>query len=106
MICDLAQTYQIYDWRSVPGPLLVTLVSGLGEDSRIGRLRDGRRASLGTYFLAELCDMLEVLILGLAGKEGSPNRAGLLVTKQGAGSSSGYTREEYDQLRARIMKEG
>ena len=35
MICDLAETYQIYDYRRVPGRLLGTLVAGLGANSRV-----------------------------------------------------------------------
>lgn len=105
MICDLAETYRIYDWRAMPVSLLATLVAGLSEDSRVGRAKDGRRVSLGTYFIAELCDMLELLILGLSGKDGSPNRTeSLCVQTDEQKASKGYTVDEFARLREQIMR--
>ena len=105
MICDLAETYRIYDWRALPVSLLATLVSGLDEDSRIKRIRDGRRVSLGTYFLAELCDMLEALILGLSGKDGLPNRTeSLYIQTDEEKASKGYTVDEFARIREKIMR--
>ena len=34
-ICDLAETYRIFDYRALPVGLLATLSFGLREDSRI-----------------------------------------------------------------------
>ena len=35
LVCDLAETYGIFDMRALPVTLLATLASGLREDSRI-----------------------------------------------------------------------
>ena len=35
LICDLAETYHIYDWQSYPLGLIATLAAGLRDDSRI-----------------------------------------------------------------------
>ena len=35
LICDLAETYHIYDYRSLPVKLVATLSAGLRDDSRI-----------------------------------------------------------------------
>ena len=35
MICDLAETYHIYDYESLPVDLIATLVVGLRENSRV-----------------------------------------------------------------------
>lgn len=85
---------------------LATFVDGLNKDSRIGRIRDGRKVDIGTYYLAELCDMLEALLLGLSGKDGAPNRSGALLIEKTEKKSSGYTVDEFNQLRERIMKKG
>ena len=37
MICDLGETYQIYDYKSYPVSLIATLAVGLGPESRIKR---------------------------------------------------------------------
>lgn len=43
LICDLAETYGIYDYRSLPVRTVATLSVGLREDSRIKtKLRGGR----------------------------------------------------------------
>ena len=106
LLCDLAETYRIYDYRSIPVRMLATFVAGLDEDSRVGRIRDGRKVSIETYYLAELCDMLEALLLGLSGKNGSPNRCEALLIKKAEDKPGTYTVDEYNRLRERIMKKG
>lgn len=55
-ICDMAETYRIYDIRSVELPYLAVLASGLGMDSRIRRKTYGLKASWSTVMLAMLID--------------------------------------------------
>lgn len=55
-ICDMAETYRIYDIRSVELPYLAILASGLGMDSRIRRKTYGLKASWSTAMLAMLID--------------------------------------------------
>lgn len=56
LICDMAETYQIYDIKSVPLPYLAILASGLGMDSRIALKAHGLKASWTTVMLAMLID--------------------------------------------------
>ena len=35
LICDLAETYQIYDYKSLPAYMVATFSVGLRENSRI-----------------------------------------------------------------------
>ncbi len=58
VICDLAEVYSVYDYRSLPVKLLGTLCSGLGPDSRIAMKMTGRNASRDTILLAMIRDML------------------------------------------------
>lgn len=41
LICDLAETYGIYDYRSLPPRTVATLTVGLREDSRVRAKRNG-----------------------------------------------------------------
>lgn len=61
VICDLAQTYGVLHYRSLPVPLLAALVAGLGEDSRIGRKMSGAAACADTLLLAAAVDRLGLL---------------------------------------------
>lgn len=61
MICDLAETYQIYDYRRVPGRLLGILVAGLGADTRIGRKINGVRGDVADVLLAQILDGVRFL---------------------------------------------
>ena len=61
VICDLAETYQIYDYRRVPGRLLGILVAGLGADTRIGRKINGVRGDVADVLLAQILDGVRFL---------------------------------------------
>lgn len=61
LICDLAETYNIYDYRRVPGRLLGILVAGLGADSRIGKKVNGVRGSVSDVLLAQILDGVRFL---------------------------------------------
>lgn len=56
MICDLAETYHIYDYKRVPGRLLGTLVAGLGVNSRVSQKLAGLEAPMDTVLTALLVD--------------------------------------------------
>ena len=61
LICDLAETYQIYDYRSLPVKLVATLSAGLRENSRIKLKAVGSPVDLDTIILATLSDNLTML---------------------------------------------
>lgn len=66
LICDLAETYNIYDYRSLPVELVATLSSGLRDDSRI-KLRAVRSSvSRETIMLAAVADNLSLLRAGFS----------------------------------------
>lgn len=59
LICDLAETYNIYDYRSLPVRLVATLSAGLRDDSRIKLSRAGFTAQQNTMLLAIIADRIE-----------------------------------------------
>lgn len=62
LICDLAETYQIYDYRQLP-PMSVAVFSyGLKNDSRIKMKINNQQVSLDTLLLAGVSDKLNMLI--------------------------------------------
>lgn len=61
LICDLAETYGIYDYKALPVPMLATLCSGLREDSRIKLKIAGSPESAQNLLLADIADGIKVL---------------------------------------------
>lgn len=62
LICDMAETYHIYDWRSLPVRLAATLAAGLRENSRIKMKMSGSTVSLETMLTANMADCLRILL--------------------------------------------
>ena len=60
LICDFAETYHIYDYRSLPASMAATLAVGLRDDSRIKRKiiqeESGLRVSSTELLLSILID--------------------------------------------------
>lgn len=66
LICDLAETYGIYDYRSLPARTVATFSVGLRDNSRIKTILRGGRAMDDTDVLIalvhdRLADVLTVL---------------------------------------------
>ena len=66
LICDLAETYQIYDYRSLPVRMAATLAAGLRDTSRITTKTTEVKASTTNTILAIIADHLGAIrrILG------------------------------------------
>lgn len=62
LVCDLAETYGILDYKALPVPLLATLSSGLRDTSRIKMRVNGMRATTDTLMLAAAVDKLATLV--------------------------------------------
>ena len=60
LICDLAETYHIYDYRSLPLQLVATLSAGLRDDSRIKLRFADSPVSQDTLLLATIIDKIEL----------------------------------------------
>lgn len=56
LVCDLAETYHIFDYKAVPVPLLATLVCGLREDSRIQCKMAEMPISMNLFFMSAIYD--------------------------------------------------
>lgn len=68
-MCDLVQTYGIFDYKQYSCKLIATLVSGLGGNSRIARIESGAKASEEAVLLAYVADYLGCIAAFLMGRE-------------------------------------
>jgi len=66
LICDLAETYHIFDYRSLPVQLVATLSAGLRENSRIMLKVTDSKVGLDTYLLAAIADNLTLFRAGFS----------------------------------------
>ena len=62
LICDLAETYHIYDWRSLPARLTATYAAGLRADSRTIMKLNGQKYRSELFLLAAAVDRLSLLV--------------------------------------------
>ena len=110
LICDLAETYQIYDYRSLPVKLVATLSAGLRGDSRIKLLAADTPVSQDTLLLATIADRIEYFRYSFAdkGRDKPVSLVEALVgsnKKKTKGVTGFRTPAEYEAARARIIGE-
>lgn len=65
LVCDLAETYGIFDHRALPATLLATLAVGLRDDSRIKIRLSGGKVPRSEMLLAAAVDRLSLLVWGM-----------------------------------------
>lgn len=63
LICDLAETYHILNYRALPPNMVGVLACGLREDSRIRQKMSGQKRPLDTLILATIADRLGLLLV-------------------------------------------
>lgn len=62
LVCDLAETYGIFDYRQLPADMVAALSVGLRENSRIKLLLSGQKVPFETILQAGIIDRLSILI--------------------------------------------
>lgn len=62
LMCDLAETYQIYDYRQLPATRVAVFAYGLRDDSRIKMRLSGQTVPLDRLLLASISDSLKTLV--------------------------------------------
>lgn len=69
LICDLAETYHIFNYKSLPIFTVATLASGLRDDSRIKLKLNKQRVSNTDLLLAVIADRLGLILSVFSGEE-------------------------------------
>lgn len=62
LICDFAETYQIYDYRALHVSLCAILAAGLRDTSRIKTKIGGLNTTIDIIFLAHIIDSVNTLV--------------------------------------------
>lgn len=73
LVCDLAETYHVFDYRSLPARFVATLAAGLRESSRIKLKMAGMPCTSETLLLAMAVDRLSLLFWAKT-EDGQKNR--------------------------------
>lgn len=107
LICDMAETYHIYDLRGLPARTLATLAFGLRADSRIKMRLSDQPLRVDTILLAAIADRLGLLVWAQTedGRRGRNRPQSIIDALTGAEDApQGYsTPEEFEAERRRII---
>lgn len=107
-ICDMAETYHIFNYRELPGRLLGTLAAGLRDDSRIKMKANGVKAGTDTLLLANVLDVVRYLLWAQT-KDAEKGRnkpkciAEQFYAKKKVDHSHDLSPNQYEQIRNRIL---
>lgn len=61
LICDLAETYKVFDYRSLPCKMVATFSCGLGENSRIKMKLANAKITTQEMLLSAITDNTKML---------------------------------------------
>lgn len=99
MVCDLAQYYHIYDWRTYPARLIATYVAGLPPESRTVMAVNHQRPIDIYTLLASIGDILSVA------HGGKPWLMDILTGEKVEEESHGYeSAEDFREARAKLIE--
>lgn len=102
VICDLAETYNIYDYKSLDLNYIAILVLGLRDNSRIKLQMADMSVTLDQMLLGALVDRLTLLLCG--GKD-TPNLITDIFSKKESEKIRGFdTGEEFLKEREKILR--
>lgn len=62
MVCDLAETYHILNYRELSPNLVATLVLGLDDNSRVKRHLSNQKLTIDQMLMALMVDALNFLV--------------------------------------------
>lgn len=62
LVCDLAQTYSIYDYKQLPPKTIAAFSVGLEDKSRIKMKLSGLTVRIETMLLAQIADAINTLV--------------------------------------------
>jgi hypothetical protein len=110
VICDLAETYQVYDWRSLPLHLVATFVCGLGQNSRIKRKLSNEEYTTEELLLMNISDCLSLLVWqntkdGQKGKN-MPKLFTEMLNEKKEATLTFDTPEEFEARRKALLRSG
>lgn len=115
LICDLAETYSIYDYRRLPLKMVAVFSFGLKDDSRIKMKLNGMEVPFETMLLASAVDRLSTLVWqqtkdGMNGKNYPLSIVAMLTNaqpnKENSNVTSFATGKDFMKEREKLLKKG
>lgn len=79
LLCDLAETYHIYDYKALPAEYLATLCCGLSSDSRIMMKLAGQQNVSKELLLADIADSLRAIVYAFSDGSHEPEKWRTLI---------------------------
>lgn len=114
LICDLAETYQIYDYRQLPLQMVAVFSYGLRDNSRIKMSISKQSVSFESMLLAGISDRLGLLLWSKTkDAEKGRNRPKSILDsltgndkKQSSDILSFDSGEEFEKMRRKLIDGG
>lgn len=112
LVCDMAETYHVLDWRALGLPLAATLAGGLRETNRTCMALNHAPITTDTLLLGAMADSLQLLVWSKTkdAQHGCNRPAPVLDTLLGTAHRrkvTGFaTAAEFEAAKAEILKGG
>lgn len=106
LICDLAETYGIYDYKQLPLSLVAVFACGLRDDSRIKLRMSGQKTATNTLLLAGLLDGVNLLLWSRAKNKNRPKSilSEFIVGENKKDNVQSYkSGEDFEEERKRLL---
>lgn len=106
MICDFAETYNIYNYRSLPARLAATLCVGLRNDSRVYKKLTDNHSLSTNVLIGLLIDDFRAFVYGVLGVKNENKSVYKILTGEYENEiSKGYdTPEAFEEARKKIIE--
>lgn len=96
MICDFAETYQIYDYKSLPARTAAILLTGLRENSRVKMKANEMEKPLDTILQCMIVDRLGYIAAWATGTEVPPSTINAICKIENTGRNKNSDLIVYD----------
>lgn len=112
VICDLAETYNIYNYKDMPPLKVAIFCKGLRENSRIKLKIAGQKVCIETMLLASIVDRLGILIWSKTkdGQKGRNQPKSILESISKIAKEKETivfnTSEEFEKVKRKILEKG
>ncbi len=107
LICDMAESYHIYEIKDFPAYYIAMLAAGLSEDRRIKRKLSESKTDKSTYLQAMQVDLLQYLLWSKTkDAQHGRNKPELItekLTHKNQKETASMSIEEFNRARSRVI---
>ena len=107
LICDLAETYHVLNYRELPTKLLATLSCGLRADSRIKMKMNEQPCSTEIWLQSAIVDYLALIRQSLVKGAKRPKLLTQMLTQKEQDKIMSYkSASDFEKARERLLQKG